>query len=308
MKLVYLEYFIQVVKSGSITKAANILYMKQSNLSKHIKYLEEYFGTQLFDRTFNGSKLTEDGLKVYLWASKFLEEKEELRISFSEKSLNKADREVISFYINPTINQTNHTNTLLSFSSQYPHIKINVFEKSIYSILTELNNNTNSLALTILDEHFVEYIKENTDFILLPFIESKFMLYTAHENSFLGNQKTISLTRLKNIPLLLYAPATAESSPIIEILSHYTSLNNIQTVSNNSMLHTMLQSGQYATIGFKFMKDMGKYKAISLREHIPLYSCFLLKNETLKKNSIATFLEFYYKNRNMPLPKALLNE
>ena len=61
MNLTYLKYVVEVEKSGSITGAAQNLYMGQPNLSKAIKELENDIGITLFKRTAKGVVPTRQG-------------------------------------------------------------------------------------------------------------------------------------------------------------------------------------------------------------------------------------------------------
>ncbi len=49
-----IEYFLEVVRQGSFTKAAQILYTSQPSLSRQITKLEEELGTSLFNRSRSG--------------------------------------------------------------------------------------------------------------------------------------------------------------------------------------------------------------------------------------------------------------
>ncbi len=53
--------FMKVVQLGSLTRAANVLDVPQSMVSRHIGHLEEQCGTRLFRRTGRGVVLTEFG-------------------------------------------------------------------------------------------------------------------------------------------------------------------------------------------------------------------------------------------------------
>ena len=54
MNLLDLKYAVEIEKTGSITKAANNLFMGQPNLSKAIKELENEIGITIFRRTTKG--------------------------------------------------------------------------------------------------------------------------------------------------------------------------------------------------------------------------------------------------------------
>ena len=98
LDLKQLEYFVVCTDVGSFSKAAEILYTTQSNISKSIKSLEKTLGFTLFIRHARGISLTFRGKYIYKYASKILEEmralteiaendtEEWLRISFNPSS------------------------------------------------------------------------------------------------------------------------------------------------------------------------------------------------------------------------------
>jgi DNA-binding transcriptional LysR family regulator len=61
MKLRHLKYALETERAGSITKAAQNLYMAQPNLSNALKELEASVGITIFKRTSHGVKVTQDG-------------------------------------------------------------------------------------------------------------------------------------------------------------------------------------------------------------------------------------------------------
>ncbi len=65
MHLESYEVFRVVVEHGSATKAAQVLHMTQSTVSRHLQALEEEFGGLLFDRSSSGLTLTDLGQALY---------------------------------------------------------------------------------------------------------------------------------------------------------------------------------------------------------------------------------------------------
>lgn len=59
-----LKYLLEVYNTGSITAAAQNLYLAQSSLSIAISNLEQELGCQIFSRTKNGMLPTPQGLKI----------------------------------------------------------------------------------------------------------------------------------------------------------------------------------------------------------------------------------------------------
>lgn len=82
MNLTHLKYIVEVEKTGSITKAAQNLYMGQPNLSKAIKELEEEMGITIFKRTTKGVEPTKKGSEFLEYAKKLLSQIDELESIF----------------------------------------------------------------------------------------------------------------------------------------------------------------------------------------------------------------------------------
>jgi DNA-binding transcriptional LysR family regulator len=70
--LLQLKYAVEVEKTGSISKAAENLYMNQPNLSKAIRELEDDIGIAIFDRTAKGVVPTEKGREFLNYARAIL--------------------------------------------------------------------------------------------------------------------------------------------------------------------------------------------------------------------------------------------
>lgn len=78
MNTVYLKYVLEVERCGSISQAAQNLFMAQPNLSKAIKDLEEELNYQIFYRNSNGVTVTEKGAEFLYHAQKMMEQMEEI--------------------------------------------------------------------------------------------------------------------------------------------------------------------------------------------------------------------------------------
>ena len=68
MKIKQLEYLLEVVECGSISKAAQQLFVSQPSLTKSIMGLEEEYGIQILIRKPRGIELTEEGKRFIHYA------------------------------------------------------------------------------------------------------------------------------------------------------------------------------------------------------------------------------------------------
>ncbi len=90
MNTLHLKYALEVEKTGSITRAADNLYMGQPSLSKAIKELEESLGIEIFKRSSKGMVPTREGAEFLQYARKILVQLDKMEhIAKDNKHLNK---------------------------------------------------------------------------------------------------------------------------------------------------------------------------------------------------------------------------
>ncbi|MBQ8510179.1 MAG: LysR family transcriptional regulator [Clostridia bacterium] len=87
MNIMHLKYAVEVAKTGSITQAAENLFMGQPNLSKAVRELEENLGVTIFKRTSKGIVPTQKGEEFLIYAKRILTQIDEL------ESLYRRDRQ-----------------------------------------------------------------------------------------------------------------------------------------------------------------------------------------------------------------------
>lgn len=65
MEIRRLSYFVRIAEDGSLTRAAGMMRVAQSALSRQMRLLEEELGVTLFERTARGMRLTGDGERLH---------------------------------------------------------------------------------------------------------------------------------------------------------------------------------------------------------------------------------------------------
>ncbi|MDR1247656.1 MAG: LysR family transcriptional regulator [Clostridiales Family XIII bacterium] len=78
MNLQYLKYAIEIEKAGSISKAAENLFLSQPNLSKDIKTLEDSMGIVIFERSKKGVSMTDEGRVFMEYAKNIVSQLEDM--------------------------------------------------------------------------------------------------------------------------------------------------------------------------------------------------------------------------------------
>ncbi len=122
-RLKQLRAFCYTAKSGSISKAADQLYLSQPSVSLQIQALERELNTMLFERRGPKIRLTPDGQALLEIAMPMVEGMDSLRDTFAERCgdlnsgyLNIAAGESTILYILPKF--------LKQFSDKYPGVRI----------------------------------------------------------------------------------------------------------------------------------------------------------------------------------------
>lgn len=89
MNVSHLKYAVEVERTGSITQAAERLFMSQPNLSKAIKELESTLGMPIFKRTSKGILPTRKGGEFLCYAKNIIAQIDEMEAIYRPESQNK---------------------------------------------------------------------------------------------------------------------------------------------------------------------------------------------------------------------------
>ncbi len=89
MNLLHMKYAAEIAETKSINKAAEKLYVGQSNLSRAIKELETSLGVTIFDRSAKGMTLTPDGEIFIRYARAILSQVDDVEELFSQGTVSK---------------------------------------------------------------------------------------------------------------------------------------------------------------------------------------------------------------------------
>ncbi|MGG0541175.1 LysR family transcriptional regulator [Priestia aryabhattai] len=83
MEIRVLRYFLTVAREGNITKAADVLHVTQSTLSRQLKDLEQELGKKLFIRSSHSIILTDEGMLLQNRAEEIVNMVDKLEAEFS---------------------------------------------------------------------------------------------------------------------------------------------------------------------------------------------------------------------------------
>ena len=127
MHLHQLKYFVSIVDTGSMTKAAERCFISQPSISQQLSKLEDNIGQKLFSREHGKLVLTDPGQIMYEQAQKILTDVEETKRRVSDA--NDTGGGSVSIGILPTLAPFILPNMLLSLTDKYPNAVVTIREE-----------------------------------------------------------------------------------------------------------------------------------------------------------------------------------
>ena len=131
-----LKLYVQVVEQGSISKAASILRIAKSAVSRRINILEERYSSVLIDRTPGKWEITKVGLDLYQRSRALVAEFEEVNEDFT--SLHAQISGPLNISIPRDFGLNYLRQKLFEFQGKYPNIKLSIdFDDRFVDLETE---------------------------------------------------------------------------------------------------------------------------------------------------------------------------
>lgn len=146
------EYFLTIAQMGSLTKAAEALYVTQPSLSKYLSRLEESLDVQLFDRTHSPLILTHAGKLYFDYINNVVALNQRLHDDFDE--IRHDERGEITVGITTWRSSIMLPTLLPLFRERHPHIKVNVLEGRSYTFESAMLNNQVDFCLMTVPSNF----------------------------------------------------------------------------------------------------------------------------------------------------------
>ena len=126
MNLRQLTYFLQIAELQSISRAASVLHVAQSSLSRQIQLLEHELGVLLFVRSDKGVTLTEAGHALQERSSAVLLQVRQIRDDIGLQS--RTPKGELSFGLPPSMYRLLTVPLVCEFRQRYPEVQLLVTE------------------------------------------------------------------------------------------------------------------------------------------------------------------------------------
>ncbi|MGB9813770.1 MAG: selenium metabolism-associated LysR family transcriptional regulator [Thermovenabulum sp.] len=242
MNVNLLKTFVTVTECGTLSKAAEKLFVTQPALSQQIKQLENYFSVQLIERTNKGINLTEAGKILYHYASKVVKlcedlekEMDTLRLSISGLLVVGATS-AIGGYAVPC--------SIFIFKEKYPEANIKLRVGNKRQVEEELKNG-------LIDVAVIEGKRPKGE-IITEEIATEELLVIAPNNDCWSNKSSITLEEFLKEPLIMREQGSGTREIIKETFESLgikiSDLNVVMELSSIDSIKAAVEAGHGISI------------------------------------------------------------
>jgi DNA-binding transcriptional LysR family regulator len=187
-----LRYAVVAANEGSFRRAAELLLVRQSTLSRSIRQIELSIGMNIFDRSSAGVTATPSGSNFLCHARLILDQLDALLTTSRRIGRGEAGRLSIGFYT--SLSAGNLRATVVDFRQRFPNIELGMIETSRTRLMTALWNGALDVAIDTGHPH--------GDGDILP-LWSERVLIALPEGHPLADRKNIYWTDLRGETVLL---------------------------------------------------------------------------------------------------------
>ncbi len=203
MTLLQLRYAAIVAEKGTITEAANELYISQPSLTKAIKELEKEMGITIFIRTNKGIVISKDGEQFLSYARQVLEQADLLEEKYKHTNSTIKKQFCVS-----TQHYSFAVNAFVDLVKEYGGDKydFSLRETQTYEIIEDVANMKSEIGIL--------YMNSFNEVVLNKILKSKDLkfteLFVAQPHIFvskshpLANKKSVTMEELDEYPYLSF--------------------------------------------------------------------------------------------------------
>lgn len=232
-----MKYFQTVCRYGSITKAAEELFVSQPTISFCIKELEEEFGVKLFHRRHNRFQLTVEGSYFLDKVNYILQSVDALSSQMKNMGNNRnhvkiAVPAMISTFLFPQI--------FNAYNEVYPELQLEMLETGSLQARKLVDANSVDLGITILDSAVEDAYN------VVPLVKTE-LVFCVSKTHPLANCQKISFKQLADQQIILFKADSYQNIFIKRAFSEVGVQPNILLYS--SQLYTIKEFLSYGNVG-----------------------------------------------------------
>lgn len=278
-----------IVDSGSISKAADILNVTQSTLSKRLARLEQVLKVSLFYRHNGGMKATP--IATYL-----VESGERIQESLDSmfrhvEMLSELQGGSLHIGVGPIIEQLYFPDVLLDFIHETSNVKIRMYTETEERLVQMLRSGQIDIAIGPFNPQELE-----EDFIVSPVQSAKLVAIAHPDHPLLDDApEHLPLSVLKEYPTVGPEPSTT----VLKLLraAKIEAFDATITCDSYSTAKSIVQKSNYLTCGpealFKAEIDEASLAELPINLNIEWQSFFAVRPESIELPVVKKFTEVF---------------
>ena len=267
MRMEQLQYLVETARCSSISKAGEKLHITQQSLNTALKKLEHELGAPLFERSYAGISLTEQGRIAVRCAEDILAKAEDMkrRVTLCPECTDTVLRGNLVLYASPSALHSLIPRSIQLLMLDHPHINTTLMEKENRDMVRSIMQGEPCACITSviqgMDRDFDMLDRKKVYYQKLT--EAK-MYISVSENHPLAQQKSVSAHTLLKYPIGIYLVNDQAPQVACDWLARKGKPNIHLRTNNLRVYRRAIDAGQ--VIGF-LPKVMCK-NAIDVREGI----------------------------------------
>lgn len=289
MDIRVLKYFLAVANEGSITAAANALYLTQPTLSRQLKELEDELGKKLFNRSNHRISLTEEGILLRKRANEILDLVNKTKAEFVDI------KENITGDIHIGCGETEVFRYIAQITKEiqekYPRIRFHFYSGNAEYVMEKLDKGLLDFGMVIEPVNVSKYYYLN-----MPSQDKWGLLM--RKDSFLASCKTITASHLANLPIICSRQLLIESlsqNNVINWLGNMAiKLNIVATYNLIFNASILVREGVGYAITLDELSNTSDESPICFRPFVPKLESglnIIWKKDQVFSNASKLFLE-----------------
>lgn len=185
MNIIQVQYVLTVAEQGSMSKAAESLFVSQPALSLQIKKLENELGFALFYRTAQGVSLTPEGQEFCESAGQVRRAWEELEKTGAR--LGQKNRDRVCIRLGPRVFSNELFPRIVTFFDSHPEIEPTFMAADDGNFLQDLRDGSIDLALSYLPPE--EQVEDIRRFFHCELIREQQCVLCGHDHPLAGRER-----------------------------------------------------------------------------------------------------------------------
>ncbi len=248
-----LRYFVEVAAEGSITAAAELLYVSQPTMSAAMKDLELRTGRALFVRSARGVTLTDDGIEFLGYARQVVEQAELLEQRYlgrpPSRRLLAVSTQHYSFVVDAFVRMVK-----ASGAAEY---EFTLRETRTWDIIEDVRTLRSELGVLYRNDfnrNVIDKLLRDSGLAFTPLFVATPHIFVAKTNP-LAARERVTLDDLEDVPRLTFDQGVNNSFYFAEeILSTRSSRQDIRVSDRATIFNLMIGLGGY-TISTGIISD-----------------------------------------------------